>query len=310
MVISFLSFLENAKRYSKHTLVAYHTDLMQFQGYCLSEGLSDIAQASRIETRGWLIKLSQEGIEAKTVARKQACLRSFFTYLVREGHRTQADNPMLKLPSPRIPKRNPQFFSTTQMAEMVTPTVTESETAIELSQEAKSPFAEIRDRLIIELLYGTGMRLAELVSLTNDSYNKDSRTLRILGKRNKERVVPIHPALAELLATYFSVKAEQVANSSANLLVTDKGKPIYPVFVQRLVSQRAINMRNVEQRSPHTIRHSFATHLLDAGADINAIKELLGHNSLAATQVYTHNSLSKLKEAYSKAHPRTAGEKA
>ena len=308
MVIRFLSFLENAKRYSKHTLVAYHTDLMQFQAYCLSEGLSDITQASRIETRGWLIKLSQEGIEAKTIARKQACLRSFFAYLVREGYRSQSDNPMLKLPSPRIPKRNPQFFSTSQMAEMVEPQQAKSDTEIDPAQETKSPFGEIRDKLIIELLYGTGMRLAELVSLTNESYQKESYTLRILGKRNKERVVPIHSQLAELLTEYISAKAKFVPNSCANLLVTDKGKPIYPVFVQRLVAQKAITMRNVEQRSPHTIRHSFATHLLDAGADINAIKELLGHNSLAATQVYTHNSLSKLKEAYSKAHPRTAGE--
>jgi integrase/recombinase XerC len=296
MVTSFLSYLEHTRRLSKHTLVAYKTDLGQFAQYCLQQGVSDISEASRTETRGWLIALSEESTAPKSLARKQACLRSFFKFLVVEGKRAASDNPVLKLPSPRIAKRNPQFFSENDMDAII------GRVPSELN------FSNLRDRLVLELLYGTGIRLAELVALPLHVFNRQNNTLLVFGKRSKERIVPIHQNLRLLLDQYLAVRTSELTSAEPFLLVTNKGAATYPVFIQRIVSKYSLGINTVEQHSPHTIRHSFATHLLDNGAELNAIKELLGHTSLAATQVYTHNSMQKIRTAYSKAHPRTGTE--
>jgi integrase/recombinase XerC len=296
MVTTFLSYLEHSRRLSKHTLVAYKTDLEQFAQYCLQQGVSDVSEASRTEIRGWLINLSEEGTAPKSLARKQACLRSFFKFLVVEGKREPSDNPVLKLPSPRIAKRNPQFFSEADMDTIIERVPTEAN------------FSNLRDRLVLELLYGTGIRLAELVALPLHVFNRQNNTLLVFGKRSKERIVPIHQNLRELLDQYLALRNSELPSAEPFLLVTNKGAATYPVFIQRIVSKYSLGINTVEQHSPHTIRHSFATHLLDNGAELNAIKELLGHTSLAATQVYTHNSMQKIRTAYSKAHPRTGTE--
>jgi integrase/recombinase XerC len=296
MVTSFLSYLEHTRRVSKHTLVAYRTDLAQFAQYCLQQGVTDISEASRIETRGWLISLSEQGAEAKSIARKQACLRSFFKFLITEGKREASDSPVLHLPSPRIPKRNPQFFSETEM-DLVFANV-----------PSEQSFANMRDTLVLELLYGTGIRLAELVALPLQALNRHNNTLNVFGKRSKERIVPIHKQLMQMIDQYLVIRNAELPEAVPYLIVTDKGKVTYPMFIQRIVTKYSKGINTVEQHSPHTIRHSFATHLLDNGAELNAIKSLLGHTSLAATQVYTHNSLQKIRSAYSKAHPRTGTE--
>jgi integrase/recombinase XerC len=241
--------------------------------------------------RSWLVTLSQADLSSPSINRKVACLRSFFKFLLKEGAITK--NPMQKVRVLKTAKKLPQFVDEKEMQSLL------DRTGFDDS------FSGLRDQLVLELLYGTGMRLAELISLDEKRVNLRDRTLKVLGKRNKERVIPFTDSLAALITAYIhKTVAEFPDKPKSPLLLTDQGQPMYPMFVYRLVKKYLQLTPSVEKKSPHVLRHTYATHLLNQGAEINAVKDLLGHSSLAATQVYTHNSIEKLKKVYQQAHPK------
>ena len=275
LVNFFLVHLKVERRLSIHTVTAYENDLKQFLA-CIGSDL----------IRSWLIQLSDDTIQNRSINRKLATLRTFFKFLLRRGDRK--DNPMTTIKMIKTKKKLPQFLRESEIEPLFN-------TPIDINS-----FEDLRDQLILYLLYGTGIRLAELISLKRVQINLQSGTIRVIGKRNKERMIPI-PKLIEVLIENY-IKACPYTHE--NLLLTDKGEILYPVFVQRLVKKQLSRISTLEKLSPHILRHTYATHLLNRGADLNAIKELLGHANLAATQVYTHNSMEKIKEIYSQAHPK------
>jgi integrase/recombinase XerC len=288
----FFKYLTFEKRYSPHTLTSYRTDLGQFATYLAQTyGLADPAEADHTLIRSWIVTLLQQKMEARSVNRKIACLRSYYKFLHRTGRIPQ--NPMLRVTAPKSGKKLPAFLP--------------AETLQRLFEQIEFPdiFEGWRDKLALELLYGTGMRLSELIGLQENSIDLNRKTIKVLGKGGKERILPLHASLETCLQTYLKFKALQFPdNQPAVLLVTAKMQPLYPKLVYRIVKNYTGMVTTSQHRNPHVLRHSFATHLLEKGADLNAIKELLGHSSLAATQVYTHNSIEKLKSVFEKAHPK------
>ena len=284
LVNFFLDHLRIERRLSAHTLSSYATDLDQFLAFIEPEMLSQI-KAQQI--RNWLISLSDDSIQNRSINRKLATLRTFFKFLVRRGD--IPENPMGPIKMIKVSKKLPQFIRESDMQGLW-----------EQSPNTESSFTEVRDQLILYLLYGTGIRLAELISLQKSHVNLLNSTIRVLGKRNKERIIPIPALIADWILRYQS----PCPYEHTHLLVTDKGEKLYPMFVQRLVKKQLGDISTLEKLSPHVLRHTYATHLLNRGADLNAIKELLGHANLAATQVYTHNSMEKMKEIYQQAHPK------
>lgn len=283
MVDFFLSYLQNEKRLSRHTVSGYQTDLLQFADFLAGK---PIETAQTDELRAWVVSLSENGLENTSINRKIASLRAFYKFLVRKKKIDKDPSDLLK--SLKTPKRLPVFLeekSTVHLFENI---------------EYEEGFAGVRDKLILELLYGTGIRLSELIGIRESDV--DHNRVKVLGKRSKYRIIPLHENLVKLIEHYRSLKKEQ--SVSEYLLVTDKMEPLYPVFVQRKVKHYIRQVSTLQKKSPHILRHTFATHLLNHGADLNAIKELLGHANLSATQIYTHNSISKLKEVFKKAHPK------
>jgi integrase/recombinase XerC len=237
--------------------------------------------------RSWLVSLGEQRIAPRSVNRKLTSLKTYFRYLLRQG--TIEVNPMLKVSAPKIPRRLPLFVEKEKM-DLVFSGVDFGE-----------GYPGLRDRVILELFYATGMRLAELVALRDQDIDLSASTIRVTGKRNKERIIPLGNSIRGLLETYME---EKRTFGNQHLFLTDSGKPIYPRMVQRTVSRLLGGVTTLGKKSPHVLRHTFATHLLNNGAELNAVKELLGHASLAATQVYTHNTIEKLKKVYKQAHPR------
>ena len=284
LVNFFLVHLKVERRLSIHTVTAYENDLNQFLTFIGLE--TNITEIKSDLIRGWLIQLSDDAIQNRSINRKLATLRTFFKFLLRRGDRP--DNPMSTIKMIKTKKKLPQFLRESEI-----------EPLLNLPVDLSS-FEDLRDQLILFLLYGTGIRLAELISLKRMQVNLLSGTIRVIGKRNKERIVPIPKLIEALIENYLKV----CPYKHENLLLTDKGEILYPVFVQRLVKKQLSQISTLEKLSPHILRHTYATHLLNRGADLNAIKELLGHANLAATQVYTHNSMEKIKEIYSQAHPK------
>ena len=282
----FLQHLQVERRLSPLTLRSYEIDLIQFLDF-LALDSHQITQIKAQTIRLWLVELSNIGIQNRSINRKLATLRTFFKYLQRQGDVT--DNPMQTIRMVKTSKSLPTYLRESEM-----------EQVFAQQEIPKNTFEEVRDQLVLMLLYGTGMRLAELIQLSNQQLNLASKTLRVIGKRNKERIIPMPQLLVDLVKQYQSLNPFQ----SHSLLLTDKGEPCYPMFIQRLVKKYLGEVSTLEKLSPHVLRHSYATHLLNRGADLNAIKELLGHANLAATQVYTHNSMEKLKEIYKQAHPK------
>jgi len=291
MVASFFTYLQYEKRFSPHTLISYETDLRQLSIYLSSTyELTDIRLANYQMLRSWLLSLAGEDLKPRSLARKIACLKSFYKFLQKQGE--IQFNPSLRLKAPKLEKRLPAF-------------VEEKSMDLLLDQlQFPEGYEGIRDKLILEMLYGTGIRLSELIGIKAQDYNSYDRTLKVLGKGNKERIVPINTSLVTLISQYLQSKQSHFESNSDFLLLTNKGDKLYPVYVQRMVKRYLSAVTTIEKKSPHVLRHTFATHLLDRGADLNAIKDILGHSSLAATQVYTHNSLDKLKQAFEKAHPK------
>lgn len=283
LVNFFLDHLSIERRLSSHTITSYSTDLEQFTAFIAP---TELSQIQALTIRKWLISLSDDSIQNRSINRKLATLRTFYKYLLRTGK--IEENPMTSIRMVKTTKKIPQFVRESEMENLVD------------NRKIATNFSEARDELILFLLYGTGIRLAELISLQNNQVNLAAKTIRVIGKRNKERMIPIPGLLVDLIATYRSFCTVE----HAHLLLTDKGEPLYPMFVQRLVKKNLGEYSQLEKLSPHVLRHTYATHLLNKGADLNAIKELLGHANLAATQVYTHNSMEKMKAIYLQAHPK------
>ncbi|AWN82265.1 tyrosine-type recombinase/integrase [Candidatus Cardinium hertigii] len=287
----FITYLKVEKRASMHTTDAYQADLNQLLYYLSSLAIpKHVTEVTPLDLRGWLISLAKEAYNNRSINRKIVAVRAFYAFLHKNAY--IAALPTHQLKSLKAPKRLPLFFQEREFLTFLT------------GHSFSTTFAGMRDRLILELLYGTGMRLAELVTLRTADLNLMDGMLKVIGKRKKERLIPFPKPLTKLLASYLAEKETSGYTTTPLLIVTDKGTPCYPMFIYRIIKKYLAPTIRASQHSPHVLRHSFATHLLDKGADLNAIKALLGHASLAATQVYTHTSLHKLKEVFQQAHPR------
>lgn len=283
----FLLYLEVEKRYSDHTIVAYQEDLNQFLLFADIQKSSEWLEVNHQLIRSWIVELLEAGQTARTVSRKLSCLRSFFGWLKREG--IVEVNPMLKVRGPKVEKRLPQFVKQTEFTEE------------RIAPLFANNFEGLRDRLMIELFYQTGVRLSELLNLKE--LDVSSQQIKVLGKRNKERIIPISKSLFERIENYRVLKPE--GPDSQNMLFVKKdGRKCTAKFVYRKINSYLGSVTTQQKRSPHVLRHTFATHLLNNGAGLETLKELLGHANLSATQVYTHNSFAQINSIYSQAHPR------
>lgn len=288
----FLEYLKFQKRYSLHTIVSYKNDLVSFFDYLLAQyGETAIPDIKPAFIRSWLAGLKQEGKESRTIARKISGLKSFFKYEMKQ-QRIQV-SPMATIVAPKLNKRLPQFVEKEDLSTLF-------ETI-----EFPDTWDGRTQHLVISLLYQTGIRRAELLGLKEAQISPALHSVKVLGKGNKERIIPVSHALMKTLMEYMADKRKQNGGFDAvHLLVNGKGKRITTGYVYRCVRQYLTLVTTIDKKSPHVMRHSFATHLMNNGADLNAVKELLGHSSLAATQVYTHNTIEKLKDIHSKAHPK------
>lgn len=289
MIEVFVEFLRYEKRASAHTILAYQTDLDQLKKYLLFQyDAESLEGAQPAMLRSWVVSLMEEHVAPSSINRKIATLRSFYAFLRKK--RLISKDPTKVLLSLKAGKKLPMFVE---------------EKSIEMLFDEigfTDDYSGLRDQVVLEILYGTGMRLAELLGLTVSDINPYSNTIKVLGKGSKERIIPISTLLSDLLKKYLSQRAPEEATQM--LILTDKGKEAYPMFIQRIVKKYLTAVTTLSQKSPHILRHTYATHLLNRGAELNAIKDLLGHANLAATQIYTHNSIEKLKQSHQQAHPK------
>ncbi len=288
--LEFIKYLQYEKRYSAHTLVAYKSDLDQFIRFMDKEiGDFEFNKVTTKQVRSWVVSLMNEGINPKSINRKLATVKSFYKYLMRQGY--AESSPAHLVTAPKIAKKLPTFVQEENLNNL-----------LDLGLFPDT-FEGLRDKTIISLLYGTGIRLAELKGLTLANINFTEHTIRVLGKRNKERIIPYPRSIEQPLREYLQLR-EKFNGKNEFLLLTSKGNQVYDKLIYRVVKKHLEMVTTVSKKSPHVLRHSFATHLLNHGADLNAVKELLGHSNLSATQIYTHTTFQKLKEIYKQAHPR------
>ncbi len=295
----FIQYLTHEKRYSPHTITAYSNDLIEFRDFLeIKYDLRSLLEPNFQIVRSWVAQMMEGETSARSIGRKISTLRTFFRFHMREGN--IGIDPMLKIRAPKISKRLPVFVDEKPMEQL------HRVGAIE--EMESDPYDGVLVRLIIELLYGTGMRLAELIDLQLQDVNINAGSVKVLGKRNKERIIPITNELKQLIASYLDQRrltlSEVAASESDFLLIRKNGKKLGRSFVYNRVRYYLSLVTTIDKKSPHVLRHTFATHMLNNGADLNAIKELLGHANLSATQVYTHNTVDKLKAIHHKAHPR------
>lgn len=284
----FFRYIRDEKRYSSHTLKAYQSDLKQFFSFLESYAISDAKKITHHIIRSWIVELIESSNSNRSVNRKLSTLKTYFKFLLMEAEIKA--NPMLKVLPPKTSKRLPVFLDQDSMDVLLDDLVFED------------GFTGIRDKLIIELFYATGMRLSELSNLKISDINFVNLTLKVLGKRNKERIIPFDQRLADSILKYIESRKELDSHSSY-LFITKKQEKIYDKLVYRIVNSYLSKVTSLTKKSPHVLRHTFATHMLNHGADLNAIKEILGHSNLSATQVYTHNTIGRLKSIYKTAHP-------
>ncbi|HVW97793.1 MAG TPA: tyrosine-type recombinase/integrase [Mucilaginibacter sp.] len=298
----FIRYIKFEKRYSAHTVSAYQSDLEQFVSFLNNpEGstpppepvITHPSQITHHLIRNWMVELMSRKVIARSINRKIATLRKYFKFLLQEGVITV--NPASKINAPKIPKNLPVIVEDVKLSQMLND-----------REIFTDDFKGVRDKLVIEMLFGTGMRLSELLGVKDSDINSYEGTVKVLGKRNKERIIPVNHELKLLIADYQRLKENQdfSGNNSLTLIVTDKGASAYPKFIYLIVQKYLSYISTQEKKSPHVLRHTFATSLLNRGADLNAIKELLGHANLSATQIYTHNSVERLKSIYKQAHPK------
>jgi integrase/recombinase XerC len=288
----FLNYLRFQKRYSLHTIISYENDLVGFSTFLSAEYPdTEINKVKTTYIRTWLASLKEMDMASKSINRKISSLRSFFKYLLK-NEIVQA-NPVSTIISPKTPKRLPQFVEEGDTQNLLTNTV------------FVDGFVGLTEKLLIEILYNTGIRKAELINLKEFQVDISNSSIKVLGKGGKERIIPVSKDLIHAIKDYIQEKRRIMGKlDDSYLLVSSKGKPLNPKTVYNITKKYLSQVTTIEKRSPHILRHSFATHLMNNGADLNAVKELLGHSSLAATQVYTHNTIEKLKDVYKKAHPK------
>ena len=289
-VVGFCDYLAHQKRYSKHTITAYQKDLEQFQQFLEKEyEITQTDQVTSLIIRSWIVQLIEEGINTRSINRKLSSLKSFFKYLLKND--IVKTNPLLKVTAPKTATRLPVFVGENEMNNLFE------------NISFNDDFEGLRDQLILDLFYASGIRLSELVELKVNSLDQHNNTIKVIGKRNKERIIPLAKRMTILLKQYLLLR-EKIETDNNYIFLTKKGKKIYPKLVYRIVNYYLSMVTTVTKKSPHVLRHTFATHMLNNGADLNSIKELLGHANLSATQVYTHNTIEKLKNIHKQAHPK------
>jgi integrase/recombinase XerC len=289
---SFIDYLKFEKRYSVHTVISYQTDLTAFFDFlCIQFGELRLKEITHSFVRSWLADLKGKGITSKSITRKISTLKSFFKYHLKTG--SLDATPMANVISPKISKRLPVYIKEKDTKELI-------ETLTESTEDWKS----LNAKMLIILFYSTGMRLSELINLREKHLDLGRSQIKVLGKGNKERIIPVSKDLIKNIENYRQLKKKEFEKTEDALLVTEKGKKLYAKYAYLLVRQHLGGAGTLDKKSPHVLRHTFATHLMNGGADLNAVKELLGHSSLASTQIYTHNSIEKLKNVYKKAHPK------
>ncbi|MBL0130268.1 MAG: tyrosine-type recombinase/integrase [Chitinophagaceae bacterium] len=289
---SFLDYLKFEKRYSVHTLTSYQTDLIDFIDYLETRfGAVSLKEVNHNYIRSWLAQLKSKGLTAKSINRKISTLKSFFKYHLRTGSITST--PMVNVISPKISRRLPVFVKEEDTGKIINT----------LSQSSDN-WESLNAKMLIRIFYATGMRLSELINLREKQIDFSKSQIKVLGKGNKERIIPVSKDTIKIIRDYQQLKKRDFKETEDFLLVTPKGKKLYPKYAYLLVNRVLGEAGTLTKKSPHVLRHTFATHLMNNGADLNAVKELLGHTSLAATQVYTHNTIEKLKDVHKKSHPK------
>jgi integrase/recombinase XerC len=289
----FLDHLKFQKRYSQHTITSYQNDLESFFEFITRQyGALQLKQITPALARTWLASLKKDDIVSKSINRKISTLKSFFKYQLRIGEIEVS--PMSTIVSLKVNKRLPSFIEQKDISTLF------KHVEFPETWEGKT------ERLLLQIFYQTGIRLSELINLRTAHVDKSNSTIKVLGKGNKERVIPVNSDLLKSISEYLQIKNAEIDDADTTyILVNNKGKKLYPKYVYSVVHKYLDTVTTNERKSPHVLRHSFATHLTNNGADINAVKELLGHSSLAATQIYTHNTIEKLKEIHKKAHPKS-----
>lgn len=290
-VKTFLDYLKFEKRYSQHTIISYQNDLEHFFSFLISQfDAPSLEKITSSLVRSWLAELKGDDITAKSINRKISSLKSFFKHQLKNNVIEQT--PMAIIVSPKISKRLPSFVEEKNIETLFNHVI--------FSDDWKGR----TERLVLQLFYSTGMRLSELINLKESQIDVSNQQIKVVGKGNKERIIPVAKELINDLQSYIADKQTTFKVQIPNVLVNEKGKQLQPRMVYGFVKQYLSLVTTIQKKSPHILRHSFATHLMNHGADLNAVKELLGHSSLAATQVYTHNTIEKLKEVFKKAHPK------
>lgn len=290
---SFLDYLKFEKRYSPHTIRSYHDDLIRFFGFLdLQFGQIRLTEISHRFIRSWLASLKEQDITTRTINRNISALKSFFKYQLKQGHLEQT--PMSKVIAPKMSKRLPVFIKEKDTADLIS--------ALNINTE---DWESLNAKMIVILLYNSGMRVGELINLKESQVDFYKKQIKVLGKGNKERIIPVSIEILTMVREYVNHKKKKFEKPDDALLVTPKGKKLYARYAYSIVNNILTgSIKTLDKKSPHVLRHSFATHLMNNGANLNAVKELLGHASLATTQVYTHNTIEKLKDIYKKAHPK------
>jgi integrase/recombinase XerC len=289
---SFISYLSKEKRYSKHTVNAYRKDIEQFNSFLSTQmEVVDLFFIKNIHVRSWIVTMVEDGIANRSINRKIVTLRNFYKFLRKSN--IELRNPCDKIQALKTPKRLPSFVQEKDLRN----------TFELIVQDTSDPF-QWRDYVIVELLYNTGLRRSELINLQKSDISFNRNVMRVMGKGGKERLVPLSDTLISDLKKYLDILNER-GYLSDKVFITESSKKLYPKAVYNIVKKYLSLLTTVEKKSPHVLRHSFATHLMNRGAELNAVKEILGHSSLAATQVYTHNSIEELKSIYKKAHPKS-----
>ena len=289
---SFIDYLKFEKRYSNHTIISYGNDLSSFFNYLKyqyeTNKLNDISHSI---IRSWMASLKEQQLTARSINRKISSLRSFLKFHLKQGNIAQL--PTANTVAPKMNRRLPAFLKEPETLEL-----------LESLNSSTEDWKSLNAKMLISLFYATGMRLSELINLKERQLDFGRSQVRVLGKGNKERIIPVNKEIIAAIRHYQDLKRKEFDTKEEVLLVTEKGKKMYPRYAWLAVNRSLALSSTLDKKSPHVLRHTFATHLMNNGADLNAVKELLGHSSLAATQVYTHNTIEKLKEVYKKAHPK------